>query len=87
MLNVNAKHRKTLAAIFSDPTNGNMEWNKVEALFTAIGCRAVEGVGSSVTFERNGTRACFHRPHPARAALRYRIKAAREFLAKLGETP
>jgi hypothetical protein len=87
MPTMNAKHRKTLAAIFSDPANGNMEWNKIEALFTAIDCRSVEGAGSSVTFERNGIRACFHRPHPARAALRYRIKAAREFLTKLGEIP
>lgn len=76
-----------MTAIFSDPENGNMEWNKIEALFTAIGCRALESAGSSVTFEKNGIRACFHRPHPARAALRYRIKAAREFLTKLGETP
>ena len=84
---MNAKHRKTLTVIFSDPANGNMEWKKIEALFTAIGCRTVEGAGSSVTFEKNGIRAYFHRPHPDRAALRYRIKAAREFLTKLGETP
>jgi hypothetical protein len=64
-----------------------MEWNKIEALLVALGCRTVEGAGSSVTFEKDGIRAYFHRPHPARAALRYRIKEARNFLNKLGERP
>jgi len=87
ILLMKAKHRKTLAAIFTDPINGNLEWDKIEALFVFLGCRAVEGSGSSVTFEKDGVRAYFHRPHPARAALRYRIKAAREFLEKIGVTP
>jgi hypothetical protein len=82
-----AKHRKILTVIFTDPVNANMEWGKIESLLEAIGCRTIEGTGSSVTFEKNGIRAYFHRPYPAKAALRYRIKAAREFLTKLGETP
>ena len=82
-----ATHKKTLLTIFTDPVNGNMEWDKIEALLVAIGCQVVEGTGSSVTFEKDGIRAYFHRPHPARAALRYRIKDAREFLKKLGERP
>lgn len=82
---MNAKHRKTLAAIFTDPVNGNIEWSKIEALLTSIGCRTIEGTGSSVTFEKDGIRAYFHRPHPGKAALRYRVKDAREFLTKLGE--
>ncbi len=86
-MHMKAKHRKILAAIFTDPVNGNMEWSKIESLLSAIGCRTIEGAGSSVTFEKNGIRAYFHRPHPARAALRYRINVAREFLVKLGETP
>ncbi len=81
------KHKKTVAAIFSDPVNGNMEWSRIEALLVALGCRVIEGDGSSVTFEKDGIRAYFHRPHPAREALRYRIKDAREFLKKLGVKP
>ena len=81
------KYKKILVAIFSDPVNGNMEWAKIEALLLALGCRAVEGAGSSVTFEKDGVRAYFHRPHPARAALRYRIKDTREFLKKIGVMP
>ena len=82
-----AKHRKTLANIFANPVNGNMEWGKIESLLVALDCRIVEGTGSSVTFERDGIRAYFHRPHPDKAALRYRIKETRDFLIKLGEKP
>ena len=81
------KHRKTLVAIFSEPVNGNMEWSRIEALLIALECRVIEGTGSSVTFEKGGIRAYFHRPHPNRAALRYRIKDAREFLEKVGAKP
>ncbi len=86
-LYMKSKHRKILAAIFTDPVNGNTEWSKIESLLGAVGCRMIEGTGSSVTFEKNGIRAYFHRPHPDKAALRYRIKAVRKFLIKLGEAP
>lgn len=81
------KHRKILEGIFANPVNGNMKWSEIESLLVALGCRVIEGSGSSVTFERDGLRAYFHRPHPEKEALRYRIKNARDFLTKLGETP
>lgn len=84
---MNNKHVKTLTSIFTDPLNGNLEWSKIEALLVAIGCQVVEGSGSSVTFEKNGKKAYFHRPHPQKEALKYRVKAVREFLMKLGVTP
>jgi HicA toxin of bacterial toxin-antitoxin, len=84
---MNNKQRKTLEAIFADPVNGNVEWSLIEALFKSIGCRVIEGSGSSVTFEKDSKRAYFHRPHPDRAALRYRVRAAREFLTTLGVKP
>jgi HicA toxin of bacterial toxin-antitoxin, len=77
---VNSKHRRTLEAVWADPVNGNVEWARIEALLIALGCRVVEGQGSSVTIEWQGRRATFHRPHPGKEALRYRVKAAREFL-------
>ncbi|MDP3478805.1 MAG: type II toxin-antitoxin system HicA family toxin [Desulfoprunum sp.] len=80
---MNSKHRKTLTSIFTDPANGNMAWREIESLLVALGCRLVEGKGSSITFERDGVRATFHRPHPDKAALRYRVKGAREFLTQL----
>lgn len=64
-----------------------MEWREIESLLVAIGCRIVEGKGSSVTFEKDGLRATFHRPHPDKAALRYRVKDVRNFLAELRIKP
>ncbi|MBK1716950.1 type II toxin-antitoxin system HicA family toxin [Thiocystis violacea] len=84
---MNSKHRKTLEAIFSDPVNGNLEWSRIEALLIAVGCRVVEGHGSAVTFENDGRRANFHRPHPREEALKYRVKQVREYLQQLGMTP
>lgn len=84
---MNNKDRKTLDKIFSDPVSGNLPWNDIEALLIAVGCNVVEGSGSSVTFEKNGRRAYYHRPHPQREALIYRVKMAREFLIKLEITP
>lgn len=84
---MNSKHRKTLQIIFTDPMSGNVPWDRIEALLLAIGCNVVEGSGSSVTFEKKGRRAYFHRPHPQREALMYRVKAVREFLIKLEIAP
>ncbi|MHB8092905.1 MAG: type II toxin-antitoxin system HicA family toxin [Syntrophales bacterium] len=78
------KHRKTLEAIFANPVNGNIAWSRIEALLVAVGCTVVEGSGSSVTFEKNGKRAYFHRPHPQKDSLRYRVTDARNFLESIG---
>jgi len=86
-LQINAKHRKTLEAVFSTPVNGNLEWRKIEALLVALGTQVIEGDGSRVTFLLNGRRADFHRPHPGKEALRYRVKAVREFLEYAGIKP
>lgn len=84
---VNGSHRKTLAAVFADPVNGNLEWGRIEALLLAVGCTRVEGSGSSVMFEKDSARVFFHRPHPRKEALRYRVKDARAFLQRIGITP
>lgn len=84
---MNSKHRKTLAAIFANPVNGNLEWALIEALLIAIDCQIIDSGGSAVTFAKDGRKATFHRPHPGTEALKYRVKLAREFLAQLGITP
>ena len=84
---MNNKHRKTLDALLADPVNGNLEWLRIESLLLALGCRVIEGPGSAVTFEHAGRRANFHQPHPGKEALRYRIKAVREFIEKIGAEP
>ena len=84
---VNSRHRRTLEVLFAEPINGNLEWPHIEALFRALGCNVIEGSGSSVTIEKAGAKAHFHRPHPARSALRYRVKDARAFLRTIGAAP
>ncbi|MBB1074711.1 type II toxin-antitoxin system HicA family toxin [Rhodoferax sp. 4810] len=84
---MNSTHRKTLAAIFANPINGNLPWRKIEALLLAVGAQKDEGAGAAVTFFLNGQRADFHRPHPQKEALKYRIKAVRELLENAGIEP
>lgn len=86
ILCVNNKQRKTLQTIFADPINGNIEWRRIESLLIALGCEFIEGSGSRITFLLNGQRADFHRPHPRKEALRYRVKDVREFLNRAGVT-
>ena len=77
----------TLSAIFADPINGNIEWISIESLLIGLECQIIEGSGSRVTFLLNGQRADFHRPHPGKEALRYRVKDVRLFLQRAGVTP
>ena len=83
---MNSKHKKTLKIIFTNPVNGNIEWRKIEALFLALGAIRTERAGSAVSFVLNNIRADFHRPHPDKASLRYRVRDARKFLEQAGIT-
>jgi hypothetical protein len=84
---VNATHRKTLAAVFTDPVSGTLEWAAIERLLLAAGARLIEGRGSRVRFEKDGEVATFHRPHPAKDAKRYQVRDARDFLIRIGVIP
>jgi hypothetical protein len=57
---MNSRQRKTLAAIFTDPVSGAVEWSAIESLFEADGCQTVEGGGSRVRFVFEGRMASFH---------------------------
>ena len=81
---MNGTHPKTLGRVLTDPVIGNIEWARMESLLRAVGCRVVEGAGSSVTFEFNGRKITLHRPHPGKEALRYRVLAVREFIERMG---
>ena len=81
------KHRKTLVAVFRDPVSGSIEWTALERLLIAAGAQAIEGRGSRVRFEKDGEVETFHRPHPAKEAKRYQVRAARAFLKRIGVTP
>lgn len=81
---MNSRNRKVLDAILSDPINGSIQWRLIESLLVSLGAVLVEGSGSRISFLLNGRRADFHRPHPGKEALRYRVRAVRELLEKAG---
>ncbi len=81
------KHRKTLATVFTDPVSATVEWSAIENLLIAAGARVIKGGGSRVRFEKDGEVETFHRPHPAKEAKRYQVRAARTFLERIGVTP
>ena len=51
------------------------------------GAQVIEGRGSRVRFEKDGEVETFHRPHPAKEAKRYQVRAARAFLERIGVRP
>lgn len=84
---MNAKHRKTLDAIFREPVSATIAWADIESLLLSLGCKLVEGRGSRVRFEKDGIVASFHRPHPEKEAKRYQVRDARRYLSQLGTEP
>ena len=84
---MNKTHQKTLEAIFRKPVPTNLEWRRIESLFTAVGAKTIEGTGSRVRFELNGVIGTFHRPHPQKEAKPYQVRDARSFLEKAGVLP
>lgn len=81
---MNAGHRKTLKAVFTDPVSGSIKWRDVEALLLALGAEMSEGSGSRVRFTIAGQTLFFHRPHPSPETKRWAIRDIREFLTNAG---
>jgi len=73
--------------IYSDSRARKPKIKRVEALFKAAGCEIIEGSGSRITILHKDRKATFHHPHPGNDALRYQIRAAREFLESIGVKP
>jgi hypothetical protein len=84
---MNGEHRKTLADVFTDPVSRTIEWLAVERLLVSVGAHVIEGRVSRVRFEKDGEVETFHRPHPAKEAKRFQVRAARAFLERIGATP
>ena len=87
ILQVNAKHRKTLAAIFVRPTLASIPFTEIEALFKALGGTVTVRKGSRVSIELKGEQWRCHRPHPGKEAKRYQVEEARELLERIGVRP
>ena len=84
---MNSKQRKTLAAVFKDPVSGTIGWADIESLLVTAGAMIIEGSGSRVRFVAGNEAEFFHRPHPEKEAKRYQVRAARDFLVRIGVTP
>jgi hypothetical protein len=76
---MNSRHRKTLAAVFTDPVSDTIDWAAIEGLLLAAGSR--------VRFEKDGEVATHPRPHPAKEAKLYQVRDARDFLERIGVRP
>jgi hypothetical protein len=81
---MNNKHRKTMVAIFSDPTRSNIPWSDIESLLQALGAELSEGRGSRVRVYLKGVRAVFHRPHPEKITDRGAVISVRKLLIEAG---
>ncbi len=86
-MGMNSRHRKTLEAVFAEPTKSNIAWLDIEALLVAAGCIAKEGAGSHVRFKAGNEVLLIHRPHPRKEAKEYVVRATRDYLMKMGIQP
>jgi HicA toxin of bacterial toxin-antitoxin, len=84
---MNSRHRKTLEAVFAEPTKSNIAWTDIEALLIAANCTLKEGSGSRVRFKQGQNTFAVHRPHPRKEAKQYVVREVCEFLTKIGITP
>jgi hypothetical protein len=84
---MNAKHRKTLQAIFALPTSATVVFADIEALIVALGGSVKEREGSRVKISLLGEHWHCHRPHPGKEAKRYQVEEARELLQRVGARP
>jgi hypothetical protein len=66
---MNAKHRKTLSAVFKEPPPKQ---------------KSLKDAARVVRFHKDGEIATFHRPHPQKEAKSYQIEDARDFLIRIG---
>ncbi|HZF11742.1 MAG TPA: type II toxin-antitoxin system HicA family toxin [Thermoanaerobaculia bacterium] len=82
-----ARHRSTLAAIFSDPVRASISWKDIESLLRSLGASLSEGRGSRIRVELHGAEAVFHRPHPQKETDRGAVKSVRRFLLEAGVEP
>jgi hypothetical protein len=84
---MNARQRRTLERIFTDPIPANINWKDIENLLDGLGAELSEGRGSRLRVALNGVRAVFHRPHPQKETDKGAVKSVRRFLNQAGVLP
>ncbi len=84
---MNAKHRKTLQAIFARPTSPPVVFSDIESSVVDLGGSVTEREGSRVKITLQGEQWHCHRPHPGKEAKRYQVEEARELLERVAIRP
>jgi hypothetical protein len=85
---MNAKQRKTLEAVFTDPLRVDIRYQDLESMFTALGADVYPNRnGSRVAVVLNGQKYGYHRPHPENTIGRKTVKDVRDFLTAAGIEP
>lgn len=84
---MNARHRKTLQAVFEIPTRSSIVFSDIETLMHALGAELRSGDGSRIVFAIGSRRLYLHRPHPGKEAKRYQVEQIRTFLTLLEIVP
>ncbi|MCI4661756.1 MAG: type II toxin-antitoxin system HicA family toxin [Neomegalonema sp.] len=84
---MNNRQRKTLEAIFGEPTPADLEWSELASLLSALGAERSEGSGSRVRFKLGDAKLVIHRPHPKPVMDRNAVRAVRAFLIARGIQP
>ena len=84
---INTKHRKTLRAVFAQPTSASIAFADIESLLLALGGVLQEREGSRIKVTIQGEQWRCHRPHPGKEAKRYQVEEVRELLERIGVKP
>ena len=84
---MNAKHRKTLEAIFADPVRADILWKDVVSLLKALGAYVRQGAGSRLRVTIGDVRMTFHEPHPEKTTDKGAVKSVRKFLEMARKKP
>lgn len=84
---MNARHRRTLEAVFADPVRAGIVWREIELLLEACGAEISEGNGSRIRVALNGVRAVFHRPHPRKETDKGAVRSVKRLLQEAGIKP
>lgn len=79
---MNSKQRRTLEAIFHEPTKADIAWKDIESLLRGLGAKVSGGRGSRVRVMLNDVAAVFHRPHPQPTTNKGAVESVREFLIR-----
>ena len=86
-MRVNAKHRKTLVAVFTRPTLASIVFSEIESLLKSLSGKVGEREGSRIKIDLMGEQWRCHRPHPGKEAKRYQVEEVRDLLERVGVRP